>query len=488
MDPFDEYQNRKRAARCKRGWRVFGVVFALILVCCAVFIFGNAVCLELELHGESEMTLEYGAAYSEAGAVAVISVPHLWRSETSIPVQISGQPNTHKLGTYTVTYSIAPYQFLPVQQRTVQIVDRIPPEIKLQGDAEIILPRDGVYAEDGFTASDNCDGDLTAYVACSILEDGILYSVEDQSGNRTQVKRTIIDGAQIPPELILTGGNEISITVGQRYEEPGFSALDLWDGDLTEQVTIDGDVDIYQPGVYEVQYFVTDCDGNTASEVRTVTVQAVPQPDVVTPEGKIIYLTFDDGPGYYTQKLLDTLERYNVKATFFVINSERLDLLPQMVEKGHSVGIHSMSHNYRRIYKDEDAFIDDLTGMQSIIAEQTGVTTTLMRFPGGSSNTVSRFNPGIMTRLCRIVGDMGYQFFDWNVDSGDASGAKTAKEVSDHVISAVQKQDISIVLQHDVKSFSVDAVETIIQWGLANGYTFLPLSPDSPCIHHGINN
>ena len=126
--------------------------------------------------------------------------------------------------------------------------------------------------------------------------------------------------------------------------------------------------------------------------------------------------------------------------------------------------------------------------MKKIIKDLTGVETTLIRFPGGSSNTVSSFNRGIMTRLSKLVVEKGYQYFDWNVDSEDAGGAYTSYQVYKNVINGVKNRKTSIVLQHDIKGFSVDAVEDIILWGLHNGYTFLPLQANSPGSHHGINN
>ena len=112
-----------------------------------------------------------------------------------------------------------------------------------------------------------------------------------------------------------------------------------------------------------------------------------------------------------------------------------------------------------------------------------------MRFPGGSSNGVSKkYNTGIMTRLTKDVTDMGYQYFDWNVLSGDAGETTDTEQVYENVIAGIQKHNVSIVLQHDIKGFSVDAVEKIIIWGLANGYTFLPLTPSSPTVHHTVNN
>ena len=126
--------------------------------------------------------------------------------------------------------------------------------------------------------------------------------------------------------------------------------------------------------------------------------------------------------------------------------------------------------------------------MQDSITALGGKKTTLVRFPGGSSNTVSSFNPGIMTRLAQALTDMGYQYFDWNVSSGDAGETTSTDQVFENVVSGIRNRDVSIVLQHDIKGYSVAAVERIIVWGLANGYTFLPLEPTSPTAHHRINN
>jgi peptidoglycan/xylan/chitin deacetylase (PgdA/CDA1 family) len=148
-----------------------------------------------------------------------------------------------------------------------------------------------------------------------------------------------------------------------------------------------------------------------------------------------------------------------------------------------------VTHEFASIYASDEAYLDDLFGMQQIIYNYTGVTTTLMRFPGGSSNTVSSFNPGIMTRMSQQVQAMGFKYFDWDVDSQDAGGANTAQQVKENVIAGIRQQRrYAIVLQHDIKSYSVEAVEAIIQWGLENGYVFLPLDPTSPTMHHGINN
>ncbi len=207
--------------------------------------------------------------------------------------------------------------------------------------------------------------------------------------------------------------------------------------------------------------------------------------------GKVIYLTFDDGPSEHTPKLLDILDKYNVKATFFVTGTDTncFDYIGKAADRGHSIGIHCYSHWYEKIYSSDEAYLEDMKKMDDIIFEQTGLRTKLMRFPGGGSNQVSmKYNMGIMTRLSEYVESHGYHFFDWNVDSQDAAGVKDKDKVVENIITSIQMRPVSVVLQHDIYDYSVEAAEEVIRWGLQNGYVFLPLSEISPVFHHGIVN
>ena len=265
----------------------------------------------------------------------------------------------------------------------------------------------------------------------------------------------------------------------------------ICDGDITDKVQVTGDVNTSECGSYTVSYKVSDSSGNTAEAERTVRVYKPMTDNVVNPGNKVVYLTFDDGPGPYTQELLDVLDRYNVKATFFVTNGkpDYQNLIAEEASRGHTVAIHSASHDYSRIYQSVDAYFDDLNEMNNIILTQTGKYADIIRFPGGSSNTVSRsYCEGIMSQLVCAVEAKGFRYCDWNVSSGDAGSANTASQVICNVINGIKGRNISIVLQHDIKKFSVDAVEEIIQWGLSEGYTFLPITSTTPMSHHGINN
>ena len=248
-------------------------------------------------------------------------------------------------------------------------------------------------------------------------------------------------------------------------------------------------MDWLTPGTYPITYTVSDAYENSTTVTRNVHVAAVPRPDTVYPEGKTIYLTFDDGPGIHTEHLLNILDRYGIKATFFVIDTGNYAMMKEIVERGHSIGIHSVTHDYKEIYASPEAYFADLYKMQDIIFTHTGVKTTLMRFPGGSSNEIScRISEGIMTTLTEAVQNAGFQYFDWNVSSGDAGDTTKTREVYHYVINGVSQNEVSIVLQHDIHDYSIAAVEDIITWGLDNGYQFLPLKENSPGFHHDVNN
>lgn len=295
-----------------------------------------------------------------------------------------------------------------------------------------------------------------------------------------------------PPVLTLNPAKVDYIYVGENWNEPGFTAVDEVDGDVTAGVTVSS-IDTKVPGVKEVTYTVTDKSGNSVSAVRNVVIKERPKPKVISApassNGGVIYLTFDDGPGRYTAQLLDVLAKYNVKATFFVTGRGDRSLIAREAREGHTVAIHSLTHNYQSIYSSEEGFFKDIEAMNEIIKEQTGSYTKLLRFPGGSSNTVSRkYSSGIMTRLTAAVTEKGYKYFDWNVASGDAGETTSTDKVFRNVTNGVRGKAYSIVLQHDIKGFSVNAVENIIVWGLNNGYTFAPLTMESPTIHQRVNN
>ncbi len=198
---------------------------------------------------------------------------------------------------------------------------------------------------------------------------------------------------------------------------------------------------------------------------------------------KVIYLTFDDGPGPYTEKLLRYLRQYDVKATFFVTNQSPryIHLLKTMADDGHAIGVHTLTHNWN-IYSSEEKYMKDFNAMHKIIKDETGIDTKIFRFPGGTNNTVSRsYSRGIMTRLAKKMTAEGYYYFDWNVDCYDTSGYNST-QIANTTIAQIKNRKTSIVLMHDIKNSTVESVKRIIEFGLANGYTFEVLDENSPAI------
>ncbi len=204
-----------------------------------------------------------------------------------------------------------------------------------------------------------------------------------------------------------------------------------------------------------------------------------------------IYLTFDDGPGEFTAELLDILAKNSIKATFFVTMRGDDELITRIFNEGHAVGVHTASHRYDLIYQNAATYWADAGMVAERITRLTGETPNLLRFPGGSSNTVSRkYDNGtkVMSILTTEAGALGYTYFDWNVDSKDAGGARTTEEVVANVTSALNHDGDFVVLQHDIKDYSVRAVAEIIEYGFSNGYYFDRLSVNSFTAHHRVNN
>ena len=368
-------------------------------------------------------------------------------------------------------------------QQIASNFDNTPPEISIENRDAISVCPNGKILGLKYTANDNQDGDITATSSkFNIIGNDLVIFAKDKSNNATLEKIPIKKEDTAPPDITLNGASKIYLVLGSKYTDPGASVKDNCDEEIS--ITTEGSVDTNRIGTYNIKYYATDSANNSKEITRTVSV-------VDAPKGKrIIYLTFDDGPGPYTAQLLDILKKHNVKATFFVTGAGSDDLLKREYNEGHAIGLHTYSHAYGYIYSTTANFFDDLYKVQTRVKNATGYTSTLIRFPGGSSNTVSAAYDGgqkIMTKLVNAVTEKGFTYYDWNIASGDAGETTDTNQVYQNVISNL-KADYSVVLQHDIKSFSVAAVERIIEYGKSHGYTFAKLEPGSYAAHHGVNN
>ena len=179
---------------------------------------------------------------------------------------------------------------------------------------------------------------------------------------------------------------------------------------------------------------------------------------------KRVYLTFDDGPSANTDKILDILSEYDVKATFFVVGKENyVAQYKRIVDEGHTLAMHSYSHVYNEIYSSPEAYKQDLNKLRTYLYELTGVECDIVRFPGGSSNTISKVD---MHSLIEYLDSEDMVYFDWNVSSGDASRThKSAEQIASNVLNNIDKYNNAVVLMHDAaeKTSTVEALPIIIE-------------------------
>ncbi len=292
----------------------------------------------------------------------------------------------------------------------------------------------------------------------------------------------------VAPKISLNGDENLVLNSISEYKEYGVTAIDDVDGDLTNKVEIKREK--LSNTQYQVKYSVTDSAGNDSETViRKISIK-----DNNPNKKGVIYLTFDDGPSSdITPKILDVLKRENVKATFFTINfsEENEAIVKREVNEGHTIGIHGYSHEYSQIYSSDEAYMNNILKLQEKIKNVTGVTTKYTRFPGGSSNTISKkYSKGIMTRMTQKLLADGFYYYDWNVSGEDAASAKTKEEVYNNVINELSKSRANIVLLHDFgkSEKTLEALPDIINYGKQNGYTFENITEQTPMITHGVNN
>ncbi len=239
-------------------------------------------------------------------------------------------------------------------------------------------------------------------------------------------------------------------------------------------------------GVAGVRLAAKDSDDKAQLESDAHGVQKA-EKNKESQEERRVYLTFDDGPSKNTKKILRVLDKYHIKATFFLTGREdeqSLELYREIAQRGHSIGMHSYTHKYEEIYDSVKAFEKDLTRIRNLIQETAGVECSLYRFPGGSSNQVSKLE---MQEFIKVLKEKEITYFDWNVECGDATYHDyTVKELVDNVMQDVVKYRTSVVLMHDAenKTNTVKALSVIIEKLLAMDAQILPIDENTRLVQH----
>lgn len=399
--------------------------------------------------------------------------------------------DSSKLGTYTIVYE---YQGKKAKLK-VEVVDRVAPvfetqEIDVFENEELDPMRFIKYIEDAT--------ETKVYLKEKpVLKEGetidVVVVVEDEAGNKSeQTSKIHVLPADTEAPTYEDLGYFRSV-VGNEEVDPK-SNLIIHDA-MDPDVKVDCDfsqVDFHTEGTYTVSYDLYDRANNHTKFERTLTI--VPKyPDrIEASEEKVVYLTFDDGPSANTGRILDILDSYGVKATFFVTGNhpEYNEFIERAVSSGHTIGLHTYTHNYGEVYASKEAYWKDLIQVGSMVETLTGTFPRYIRFPGGSSNMVSAETcEGLMSVLTKEVLAQGYQYYDWNIDSTDAEG--NAVPVSQIVANATAYDDTNKnILFHDTdaKDTTVEALPKIIEYYLDHGYTIKGIDDTSYTPHHTVNN
>lgn len=315
---------------------------------------------------------------------------------------------------------------------------------------------------------------LFGFIIIKLSEMGIFNDTSTTSAssgqNEAQKIETVTDN---PPDLELIGDSLVKVDDINNYVEPGFSAEDDFDGNLTDSVQTElSQLNNYN---YQIKYSVKDSAGNTTTKTRDIRVII-----------GIVCLTFDDGPSReITPQILDTLDAKGVNATFFItgFGEDKKDLVKREDKEGNVVALHGYSHEYSQIYNDINTLMTNFYKLEDLVKETIGKDSKIIRFPGGASNTVSKnYCPGIMTCAVQRVTDEGYIYVDWNVDSNDAGAdAQSSEAIYTNVVQGLKPGRTNVVLMHDraEKQATADALPNIIDYCLDNGYDIQVITPET---------
>lgn len=244
---------------------------------------------------------------------------------------------------------------------------------------------------------------------------------------------------------------------------------------------------VSEEGIYSTVVYSADNKAERKGENNSGEVLTKEEEIDKNTSKKKVYLTFDDGPGKYTDELLDILAKYDVKATFFVVgrtDTHSIKMYQRIKKEGHTLAMHSYTHKYNKIYKSLNAFKEDFNKLSDLIYKSTGERPKYYRFPGGSSNRVSSLP---MTDFISFLNKKGITYFDWNVINGDATGKKfTGKQLVNNVMSGVRQHNTSIVLLHDSvsKDTTVKSLPLLLEQLQKEEYVILPITKYTNTIQH----
>ena len=467
----------------KRKLSLIVIIILIANFTCVYFLFKSSHTYSVKLNGNDNITLSYKADYEDEGFTLYNSKRILDKEESEY--SIISNVDTNVLGEYKIEYTVKYNGKEYKLERVVKVVDNTAPVIETTRDnVEKSYCSGEVITSIDYKATDDLDGDVTDKVVKEEKDGKVYLSVTDSNGNKTTLELPIVDKDKPSNKIVLNGSSSVNIGLNSNYTEEGAYYSDGCGNKIDDEIDISGSVDTSNTGTYKITY--TSKTDNSVTATRTVNVYNMPSSYAAPYTGNsIIYLTFDDGPGAYTRSILDTLDKYNVKATFFVTNQfpGYQNLIAEEANRGHTIGVHSKTHSWS-IYHSLDNYWADFDAMNDIIEKQTGKRTSILRFPGGTSNHVAKIG---MSNIVNSVNSKGYQYYDWNVCVEDAGACVSSNDkqtcVYNYFKNYLKPGRDNIVLLHDIKSYTAQSLDKMIQYGLNNGYTFRAIDGEAAAVH-----
>ena len=271
------------------------------------------------------------------------------------------------------------------------------------------------------------------------------------------------------PVIHLQGAKTVYAKDSRNLEgaEKGVTVTDNYDKDIKMSRR---DTNKISDTEYEFVYTAIDSSGNMSIAKRKIVIAT-----------GVICLTFDDGPSSVTPEVLDVLKENNIKATFFILDysEQSKSMIQRIIDEGHTLAIHGMSHDYSKIYASAEATLENFTSLQKKIKKDFNYDVKYVRFPGGASNTISRnYCEGVMTEAVKKVQEESLEYYDWNVDVDDAGSARTPSEIYNNFVDGILPGVENIVLMHDGEGHmpTAKALQEIINYAKENGYVFTAIS------------
>lgn len=304
---------------------------------------------------------------------------------------------------------------------------------------------------------------------------GVRYFLETKENNdagKTTLENNIPDGTSLERLfLIMTAQGYSSEEIMQLIEDEDKEAFESFVKDY-----IQNNPDLI-PETDSVAEAYTPVVDNSAAYTKLYPDLYVEDPTTgFQDDDGTIYLTFDDGPSENTWDILYILRRYDIKATFFFCggwNERTQELMKAVADDGHTIGIHSISHDYEKIYESVESYLEDFYDTYNCIYEATGVKPRYFRFPGGSINNYNRF---VYMQIIAEMTRRGFVYYDWNVSGEDAAHGATWSSIYENIMTGINNNtsDRAIVLLHDAadKINTVYVLEDVIDKLLDDGYHF----------------